>query len=808
MQSLLTALAVNAAVFSALFGLMLLARKLLAKRISAALQYALWAVVVLKLIIPFGFESDLSPFEWLAVSESAAAVEQGQADEAAPAQPVSGYGEPIQADMDTDQAQAPAKQLLEPVRQNAAAQQIAGTGSVPTKIDWAAAVLALWAAGAITAGTMLLLDTVKLRRRMQYKKSAPNARVMRLLEECRRELGLRRRVDVLMQPVLGVPLAMGAIRPVLVLPDDIETRSDAQIRHICLHELTHIKHGDLAVIALMNGLCAVYWFNPLVWLCFALIRKDMETACDCAVLDKLGAHARQSYIGTVLQFAGCERKRRLYAAMGMADGRLSMEKRIRGMFGRTRTHAKGRLAAACVALLLLAVSVLTACQPTPETPVVIGRQEDVLAAVEPVHPDDFEPIEAPGHISEAHDLSYAKIIYDADVAIPETTAYPVTEVEKRVLTEDDVLSYIDLFAGSNYEMYFGWMLTKDDYLALLTKVEPYKGTERVTKQIIKYLQELYEKATNGDVNRRISSLSDIPAEYAEHFPSVSIKTADGAISNFSWERDGNYFGYKRDDMTEACPASSVTNDQYTENMDGPVEHFRWKQPAEPDISQEDAYAVALRYRDAMGIDLELYSAEPCSFITGYVDKTTGWQFTFTRTISGLRTMDTIGTLGWRKETAPSYGSPWGEETLVMAVDKSGLFSLGWNGASVVSRTVADSAQLLDFDTIHQRITEQLGYNYAYPAEENGNYEIEVTQICLGISMISMENRMDIGEYLPTWYVTYRYKPENQGKDDWRTQQIMFSAIDGSYIEPRISVKDLMGDLDPIGSSSASDMNEV
>ncbi len=378
MQSILTTLAVNAAVFSALFGVMLLARRLLAKRISAALQYALWAVVVLKLIIPFGFESDLSPFEWMAESQSAAAVEQAQADESASGQRISGYERPVQAAVDTSLAQAPKTPSMALSQPNTAAQLPAGAVGKPAEMDWAAAVLALWAAGAITAGARLLLDTRRLRRAIRSGRAAPPARVMRMSEACRRELGMRRRVDVVMQPVLRVPLAMGAIRPVLSLPEDIGTRSDAQLRHICLHELTHIKRGDLAVMALMNGLCAVYWFNPLVWLCFTLMRKDMETACDCAVLEKLGARARQSYIGTVLQFAGRERAQRLYAAMGMADGRQSMEERIRGMFSRTRTHAKGRLAAACVAMLLLAASVLTACQPTPEKPIVQSKTGDTV----------------------------------------------------------------------------------------------------------------------------------------------------------------------------------------------------------------------------------------------------------------------------------------------------------------------------------------------------------------------------------------------------------------------------------------------
>lgn len=588
------------------------------------------------------------------------------------------------------------------------------------------------------------------------------------------------------------------------MPADAMVAMDAeQTKYALRHELTHWRRGDHIVMLVLSVLNAVYWFNPVVWLAFRQVRNDMETACDSVVVRRLDAEAKSRYATLIVRLFAQPAHRQLMLGMAHTDARKTAEQRVRGIFMRHKTKQSTMLAVVLLAAVLLVACFTTACQPTPEAPVVVGRQEDVLAAVEPVASDEFEPLEVPDHINKTqNDLPYVKISYDADVVVPETKTYPVTEVDKRVLTENDILSYIDLFAGSDYEMYFGWTLTKDDYLALLTKVEPYKGTERVTKQIVEQLQEMYEKATNDVVNQRISSLSEIPVEYAEYSLSVHIKTADGTISQVSSQRDGNTLWYIRNYMVEAHPASSLMDDQYTKNMDGPIENFHWRQPGKPDISQEDAYAVAQHFRDAMGIDLELYSAEPCSFITNYVDKTTGWQFTFTRMIAGIRMIDTIGSLGWRKETAPSYGSPWGVEKLVVSVDKNGLFSLYWTGASAIRRTVTESAQLMDFNTINQRITDQLGFNYAYPAEENGNYEIEISRIELGISMISMENRTDVGEYLPTWYVDYRYKPENEGEDAWVVQQIMFSAIDGSYIEPRITVNQLMGNFEQTGAETS------
>ena len=532
----------------------------------------------------------------------------------------------------------------------------------------------------------------------------------------------------------------------------------------------------------------------------------METACDCRVLGKLGRHSRREYIDTVLQFANRNEGRRQCAAIGMADGRMTIEQRIRGMFKTTKTGIKGRIIAAFVAVLILTVSVLTACQPTPEREAVIGRQEDVLENVQTTAPDDFEPIEAPEHINETYDdFSYVKISYDADVVVPDATAYPVTEVSKKVFTEEEVLSYINLFTDDNYEMYAGWTLTKDDYLSLLTKAKQYEGTERVTDDIIEMLQKLYEKATNDIVNPRIEDLSELPTDRP---PYVNIKNEEGVISSFDFDWDENSFGYNRDNSINALPEHMTNDSQYVKNMDGPYEYFAWKKPGEPDISQKEAYALALECREALGADLDLYSVQPCSFIKDYVDKTTGWQFVFTRMISGLQTIDTIGTLNWREETAPSYGSPWGQEQLIVRVDKEGLYSFWWKGASQISNTEVQSAQLEDFDTIQQRITDQLRYNYAYTGElEDINFEIEIARIRLGISLISLENKTETGVYVPTWYVDYRYKLDARGGDEWENQQIMFNAIDGSYVEPRITVDDLMVNMDIGGIDSSVSYSE-
>lgn len=72
-------------------------------------------------------------------------------------------------------------------------------------------------------------------------------------------------------------------------------------------------------------------------------------------------------------------------------------------------------------------------------------------------------------------------------------------------------------------------------------------------------------------------------------------------------------------------------------------------------------------------------------------------------------------------------------------------------------------------------------------ERGYKLEIKVTKIQIGTSLIAQKGNENAGEYVPTWYVDYEYRWDDSETidNDWVTEQIMFRASDGTYIEPRI-----------------------
>ncbi|MEA4849634.1 MAG: DUF6034 family protein, partial [Clostridiaceae bacterium] len=377
-----------------------------------------------------------------------------------------------------------------------------------------------------------------------------------------------------------------------------------------------------------------------------------------------------------------------------------------------------------------------------------------------------------------------------DVIVPETTAYPVVAVTKRTFSDEELLTLIKRFAGSNNELYSKWDLTKQEWADKQIKFKQADPDEKLAPDYLDYLQGKYDEAEE-EVKNPLVDISDLSTEQSS---SVFVKQDNNTVALFKLFRNENYFAYLRDMFLEQAPAS-VYKDSDFDAANETIEQFRWRQSKDPEISQEEAYAQALKYIDELKIDLELYKAETCTFLVDVVDKSVGWKFTFTRKISNAQVQYELRGFNIDKDAMPSYGAPWNEEVCAIGIDKNGLCFLESSGASQISRVVIDTTELEQFEIIQQRITNQL--NYIYGAANRGNgigLDIKVTEIKLGTSLISVKDESDIGIYIPTWYVDYYIKwsdaEDSEGNGELNT--IIFNAIDGSYIEPRVTNEKLMG----------------
>ena len=136
----------------------------------------------------------------------------------------------------------------------------------------------VWAAGA--AGMAIYAAGSDLRLRRRVRESVPLEGNVRLCDG------------------ISTPFLLGLVRPRVYLPAALP---EADRGWVLAHEKTHLRRGDPWWKALGFVLLTVYWFDPLAWLCFALFCRDLETACDEAVIRNYSVQDRQSYAETLLR---------------------------------------------------------------------------------------------------------------------------------------------------------------------------------------------------------------------------------------------------------------------------------------------------------------------------------------------------------------------------------------------------------------------------------------------------------------------------------------------------------------------------
>jgi beta-lactamase regulating signal transducer with metallopeptidase domain len=294
--------AVPMLVQSSLFIVLLFALDLvLRNRVRAVVRYGLWMLVLIKLVFPPSFAAPTSLAYWLP---------QEKAVKAPPApspQFVVGY-----SDVKFDEAR-PLPSLPPP----------------RAKLQFAAWLLLGWLT------TALVLMAWLVRRSRSVIQTASQALPAtdspeQLLGACRQQMGIRQQLRLKLSATASSPAVCGLWRPVILIPQSLADKLSAlQLRAVLLHELAHIKRGDVWVHHAQTLLQIIYWWHPLLWLANAQIRRVREQAVDEAVVVAMGSEA-EAYPATLLEVAKLALERPMLALglIGIVESKSALAQRI------------------------------------------------------------------------------------------------------------------------------------------------------------------------------------------------------------------------------------------------------------------------------------------------------------------------------------------------------------------------------------------------------------------------------------------------------------------------------------------------
>lgn len=431
---------------AALIALVLMLRRPVARHFGAKAAYGLWLLPFLRLLLPpITLPASLAP------------------DEAAAPAAV-----PLEAtSLVIDQAAAP---------DGMGAAVEAASPAVP----WAAALLALWLAGAAVFLWVRFSGYHRMRRAL-LAQAVP--------------VGEAGRVRLVETHETNAPIAFGVLDKVVALPPGFMAKRDRAARDLALaHELAHHRGHDLLANFAAQLLFALHWFNPLAYIGWQAMRRDQEAACDARVVENSDRETRAAYGQVIASFAAGPRVALAAPMACPVLGDKSIIHRLRSLTmseitPRRRIAGRALLAAGLLALPLTAsISYAeTVAPPPPEPPAPPAAPADAPPAPPPPPaPPAPPPLNFAGdHVDgERHRVVLHRIGSDGEgepAAIETRNGVVIRDGKVRHLTPEERQAHLEALENLEVELgelhHLGERIEREVRLALRAVPEPPKVVE-------------------------------------------------------------------------------------------------------------------------------------------------------------------------------------------------------------------------------------------------------------------------------------------------------------------------------------------
>lgn len=541
--------------------------------------------------------------------------------------------------------------------------------------------------------------------------------------------------------------------------------SDEEISMILRHELTHYKRRDQYISLLLTLLNIVYWFDPIVWIAVRWIRRDMETACDCAVVSALPAQEKKTYARLILELFSRSAEPSAVLAMSQGRGAKTVEKRIRGIFMKHKSNFGIKLISVCLVFLLGICCFTTACQPDVKVKTFEGAAEN--SAVENT---EKEPV-----------------LEDANL----TTVLQKEEAPQKPLQQFDGIAWQEVLVTENGDKW-----TFDTRTEAIAAGKYKTDNYPVYKVTRKNFADEAEKYTESYLEYADTAVKEFLATEPEELRSNYKKVKEGLYQS-DQGKEVRYFAFDH---------SLIITDLINKEM----KSERWQKLSEKDarkwdqaeIDEFQARMAAEKTLKKMGIE----GFDVANVTKGWVknsdtDKfeSIGWEIVFSRTMVGaipydllyyrtdlrferMATISAVSEVDGEKINDAVINEKavdmWGQETITVYVDNMGIRFFSWENAINVQEVLKENAELLPFKQIQTVFKDAVNETVSHREQEK---EFEVDRVSLMYHPVWVGKGLNYRELRPVWMISY-----NCMNDEERTSMrgVAIDATTGEFIDPK------------------------
>ena len=782
-------------IYAAIIALIVIGiRALIIKKLPAAIVYALWGIVLVRLLLPLPLPLP-SIIDTSSLTEATQTVQEQS--------PNANFGQATYPNVPATQNGAVNPQITVPEQHS---NTTATENSKTLAFNWALLPGIIWMLGFAALLFYSLFMHILMARKFRSK---VRMNCNSLLRKCAALAGVKYINDVYISDLFDVPVLFGLFNPTIILPLSARAMSEEELEHIILHELSHKKRGDMWVKMLSSLALFINWFNPVLWLSHFLANRDMERACDARVIRLLGLGKRKSYAESLLTVSlSINRAITPYGVLTFAES--GVKQRISSVLS-IKKYSKLVTAFSLALIIVFSVFVLAACQPTPEKPVVVNKGDGKLEEVLGDSASPQEMFSAPSQYKldkQSYYNDMLSVAFDMQVQTPDVSAYPIYGLIDQDFSQAQVNRIVTALMHDKPLIYYDEQQTKQELTDQFLLPEKKRLAEAKSgKSFSDDGGNVSIEQIEENIRMFEEWIRNAPETKDEHSVTADDYTKTGTLS-----AQADLGGTKIATLNIVRKGQSfyflkfVNGTEYIYNgFFDPTDDLPMKTTKKQAIEQAEKLISEMGADDfqlaAVGKTTRLGSEEQIS--SDQHQNTVAYSVVFTRTIDGIQTAYTpIDSISGDEVKEKMDAETWSYERIMINIDDSGIANVYWNGHVQISDPINKNVKLTDFDDVATRAMDQIKVQNAYLANQGKDagrdsegrltvkLDINITRAILGYMRVRQK---DTSEYilLPVWdfygTTTYHYsdsRPPEVNNNGFMAI-VTINAIDGSVVDRKL-----------------------
>ncbi len=316
----------KAVLLSSAFGslvaiIIILIKKLFKSKLSATWHYYIWLILIVRLVIPYSYESPVSVFNIISKPISNTLIPLNNAGtDYAPENNINKGNSNTSVIQKTDAVTN--NTITSPASNNKVYKK--GTLNLYTIVS------IIWFIGMLMAVIFLLIFNSISHKKIRNHAICKDKETLDILDSCKKIVKVKGYVPIVYANNINGVSLYGVFKPKILISEKVINKFTSEEKsHIFLHELVHFKYKDIWINWSMLILAVINWFNPIIWYCFYKMQQDCEGACDEKVLKVIEPNSYRNYSSTIINMAALfSKSSNSFNSTALVSSKVNLKRRI------------------------------------------------------------------------------------------------------------------------------------------------------------------------------------------------------------------------------------------------------------------------------------------------------------------------------------------------------------------------------------------------------------------------------------------------------------------------------------------------